>query len=70
MDFTDGKSTLVDAWWHQAITWANVDPDFSLHMTSLGHNELTHADWVMYKCVSEQSQWYSGLSPDWHHVIT
>ena len=26
-DLTDDKSTLVQgmAWWHQAITWANVD---------------------------------------------
>ena len=31
MDLTDGKSTLV-AWWHQAITWANVDPDLCRHM--------------------------------------
>ena len=24
----------------QAITWANIDPGFCRHMTSLGHNEL------------------------------
>ena len=27
-------------WQHQAITWANVDPDLCHHMVSLGHNEL------------------------------
>ena len=27
---------------HQAITWANVDPDPCRHMASLGRNELTH----------------------------
>ena len=26
--------------WQQAITWADVDPDFCRHMVSLGHNEL------------------------------
>ena len=25
----------------QAITWANVDPDFCHHMVSLGQDELT-----------------------------
>ena len=41
----DDKWTLVQvmafSWWHQAITWANVDPNLSRHMASLGHNELT-----------------------------
>ena len=27
---------------HQAIGWANVDPDLCRHMTSLGYNELTY----------------------------
>ena len=44
LDFTDDQSTLVQqvniAWRHQAITWANVDPDLCCHMVSLGHNEL------------------------------
>ena len=31
LDFTDDQSTLV-AWRHQAITWANVDPDLCRHM--------------------------------------
>ena len=30
---------------HQAITWANVDPDLCHHMSSLGHNELM--DWFL-----------------------
>ena len=25
---------------HQAITWANADPDLCCHMVLLGHNEL------------------------------
>ena len=29
------------AWWHQAITWINVDIDLWC-MLALGHNELTH----------------------------
>ena len=29
------------AWWHQAITWANVDPVLCRYMASLGHNELS-----------------------------
>ena len=41
----DEKSTLaqVMAWWQQAITWANVDPDLcnNMHMVSVGHNELS-----------------------------
>ena len=28
------------AWWHQAITWANVDQDPCHHMASLGHNKF------------------------------
>ena len=40
-DLTDDKSTLVQHWWrHQAITWANVDPDLCCCMASLSHNEL------------------------------
>ena len=27
-------------WWHQAITWAKVEPDLCCHMAPLGHNEL------------------------------
>ena len=26
--------------WRQAMTWANVDPDLSRHVASLGRNEL------------------------------
>ena len=41
----DDESTLAQVmaccWQQQAITWANVDPDLSGHMASLGHNELT-----------------------------
>ena len=36
---TGDKSTL--AWRHQAITWANVDPDLCGQMESLSLNELT-----------------------------
>ena len=37
-------------WWlgavrHQAITWANVDPEICRSISSLGHNELTHKNW-------------------------
>ena len=31
-------------WWSVNITWANVDPDVSRHMVSLGHNELKSDD--------------------------
>ena len=31
----------------QAITWANVDPDFCRHMASLGHNELNDIIWLI-----------------------
>ena len=30
----------LGAWWHQAITWTNVDPDLYGYIVSLGHNEL------------------------------
>ena len=33
----------LGAWWHQAITWTNVDPDLCRHMVLLGHNELKAA---------------------------
>ena len=36
LNFTDDEST----WWHQAITWANVDPDLCRHMP------LTWPQWV------------------------
>ena len=34
---SDDKSTLVQvmAWYHQSITWANVDPDLYHHMESI-----------------------------------
>ena len=38
LDLADDKSTLV----HQAITWANADPDLCGQMASLGHNELMY----------------------------
>ena len=44
LDLMDDKSTLVRVMLgvirQQAITWADVDPDLSGHMASLGHNEL------------------------------
>ena len=33
---------FIDALRQQTITWANVDPDLSRYMASLGHNELSH----------------------------
>ena len=46
LGFADVQSILVQvmAWCvtHQAITWANVDLDFSRHMVSLGHNVLMY----------------------------
>ena len=39
---TNWRRTLcLGAICHQAITWANIDPDLSRHMASLGHNEVT-----------------------------
>ena len=41
---SDNKSTLVQVmawWWHQAITWANVDLDLCRHITSPGYNLLS-----------------------------
>ena len=59
--FVPDWSTLVQvmAWCchsgrQQAITWANVDPDFCHHMVSLGHN-----DWVNI-----------GSSDGWCHQAT
>ena len=34
-------------WRHQAITWANVDPDLCRHMASLGLNELKPIMWCL-----------------------
>ena len=34
----------IVAKWHQAITWANADPDLCRQMASLCHNELTCHD--------------------------
>ena len=41
-NLTNEKSTLVQvmSWCHQAITWANIDPDLCCHMASLGYKEL------------------------------
>ena len=47
LDVTDDQSTLVVAWRHRAITWANVNPDLRRHMVSLGHNELM-SRWYMH----------------------
>ena len=41
LELSDDKSALVVAWWHQAITWANVDPDLCHQMASLVLNELS-----------------------------
>ena len=47
-DECQGTSPMISQDWfrqwicavmQQAITWANVDPDLSRHMASLGHNE-------------------------------
>ena len=42
-DLTDDKQHWFIAWRHQAITWANVDPDLCRHMASQGPNELTES---------------------------
>ena len=47
----DEKLALVQvmAWCrHQAITWANVDPDLCCHMALPGYNELTVDDLLAY----------------------
>ena len=41
LDLID-KSTLVQVWWQQAITWAGVDLVLCHHMVSLGCNELSN----------------------------
>ena len=48
LDFTDDQSTLGQVMaWHQAITWANGDPDHCRQMAWLGPNELT-SDYPTY----------------------
>ena len=45
MNTFDDKSTLVQVIVtirHQAITWANVNPDLCHHMAALAHNELSY----------------------------
>ena len=37
------------AWWHEAITWTNVDQVLWCHMVSLGHNELPELKLYDYK---------------------
>ena len=49
LELTGDKSTLVQ---HQAISWANVDPDLCRHIGSLGHNESTIQVLVRFVCVS------------------
>ena len=34
------KSTFVQVWWVQAITWANDDPDVCHYMVAPGHSKL------------------------------
>ena len=47
-NFTDDLSTLVQVMVRRRqVTWADVDPDLSHHMASLGHNELIPI-WVVY----------------------
>ena len=57
---------------HQAITWANVDPDLCHHMASLGHSELMYwslwhyGNMISYRTISapiigtliELDHWY------------
>ena len=47
------------AWCHQAITWANVDPDLCRHMVSLSHNELTHLSMDKMAVILEVTFWNS-----------
>ena len=58
-------------WWHQAITWANVDPDPYRNIVSLGHNELTHWGWVTHICIGKLTIIGSdnGLSPGRRQAI-
>ena len=49
LDVTDDQPTLVQVMGgvarQQAITWANVGPDLSRHMLSLGQNEFKYPQW-------------------------
>ena len=51
-DTFDDMSTLVQVialcLQQQAITWANVDPDLSRHMASLGHRELNRHQTILH----------------------
>ena len=53
LDLTNEKSTMVQEmawcrhWQHQAISWANVDPDLCGHMASSGDNELI-SEWTTH----------------------
>ena len=59
LDLTDDKSTLVQVMaWHQAITWANVDPDLCHHMAPLGPNEL-----IVQKNIISMTQRKTAVAP-------
>ena len=52
------EPTLVQvmAWYHQATTWTNIDPDLYPHVASLGHNVLIQAmAWHLF-CTKPQSK--------------
>ena len=38
---------------HQAIDWANADPNLYHHRASIGHNDLTHWGRVTHICVNK-----------------
>ena len=43
----EDDSTLVQVAWHQAITWANAEPDVCQYMLLLGHSEFRPGGWVI-----------------------
>ena len=43
--------------WHQAITWANVDPDLYCHMLPPGHNGIIAV--MQHICCAIGFIWYS-----------
>ena len=62
-------SLMMSQHWHQAITWANVDPVPCRHMASLGHNvlnpmRLLHCCLKCLHCILYEGLdgWYRDLS--------
>ena len=52
----------LGAWWHQAITWANVDPDLCHHIASLGHKALkTHKTYWIICLIFDKRNMINGI---------